>query len=203
MRLEPLLLRGSVVQLEPLGLHHVDALVAASADRSSYGYTNVPDAAESMTHYITTLLNDAAADTAMPFVQRRLADDAVVGCTRFMSIVWSLGRQLPAEVEIGGTWLSATAQRSAVNSEAKLLLLQQAFEVWNVNRVAICTDERNEASRRAIERLGATFEGILRGHRLAQGHFSVPGAARNTATYSILPDEWPAIRDRLHAKLAR
>ena len=202
MRLEPFLLTGSVVVLEPLTPTHVARLGAAAANRDSFGFTMVPSDLDSMQRYVATLLADADADAAIPFVQRRLADGTVVGCTRFMSLAWWTGRSTPAEVEIGGTWLSTDAQRTAVNTEAKLLLLGQAFDQWRVNRVAICTDARNTQSRQAIERLGATFEGVLRNHRPAAGHFSTPGAARDTATYSILPGEWPAIRDRLHDRLA-
>jgi len=198
MRLEPFTLRNRTVQLEPLDESHAAALLhAADADRSTFSYTMVPDDLPSMHAYIDGLLHDAAADAAVPFVQRRLHDDTVVGCTRFLDMKWWNGPGAPAEVEIGGTWLATAAQRSAINSEAKLLLLDQAFDRWRVHRVAICTDARNERSRRAIERIGATFEGVLRNHRAAAGSASVSGTARDTACYSILPDEWPAIRDRL------
>jgi N-acetyltransferase len=201
MRLEPFALRGRTVQLEPLDERHVAHLLAAAADRSTFGYTQVPHDLESMASYVDGLLLDAAADTAVPFVQRRLADDTVVGCTRFLNVTWWAGCRTPVEVEIGGTWLSTGAQRSALNSEAKLLLLQHAFQEWQVERVAICTDARNERSRRAIERLGATFEGILRNHRAAMGSESAPGTRRDTASYSIIPADWPAIRERLLASL--
>jgi len=191
------------VQLEPLSEQHAQALLDAAADRSTFGFTLVPADLASMRAYVSGLLRDASNDTAMPFAQRRLADDAVVGCTRYLNMMWWVGRDAPAEVEIGGTWLATDAQRSSVNSEAKLLLLAHAFDVWRVERVAICTDARNERSRRAIERLGATFEGVLRNHRAAAGSESLLGTARNTAAYSIIPAEWPAIRDRLIASLER
>jgi RimJ/RimL family protein N-acetyltransferase len=200
--LEPIVLRGTVVQLEPLGHEHADALVrAADADRSSFGYTNVPADDAAMHSYIDTLLADAAAGAAVPLVQRRLADGTVVGCTRFMDIRWWAGHDTPVEVEIGGTWLTAEAQRTPINTEAKLLMLRHAFEVWRVHRVAICTDERNERSRRAIERIGGRFEGVLRNHRPAAGHLTDVGTPRNTAYYSILPTEWPAVREALEARL--
>ncbi len=201
MRLEPFALRGRHVLLEPLERHHAGDLLAAAADRSTFGFTLVPSDLGSMTAYVDGLLGDAAHDAAVPFVQRRVADGAVVGCTRFLNIVWWSGRDTPVEVEIGGTWLSTDAQRSAVNSEAKLLLLGHAFDVWDVARVAICTDARNERSRRAIERLGATFEGVLRNHRPAAGAESVPGTSRDTAAYSVIPAEWPTLRDRLRSSL--
>jgi N-acetyltransferase len=197
MRLEPITLRGTHVQLEPLAPEHAVPLLDAATDATTFGFTLVPADLDSMQRYITGLLADAQADSAMPFVQRRLADDRIVGATRFMNLTWRVGRDTPVEVEIGGTWLAPSAQRSAVNSNAKLLLLEHAFERWDVHRVAICTDERNAQSRRAIERLGATFEGILRNHRPAAGSASEVGASRNSAIYSIIPEEWPAIRDRL------
>ncbi len=201
MRLEPFALRGRHVLLEPLDHRHADDLLAAAADRSTFGHTLVPDDIGSMTAYIDGLLGDAANDAAVPFVQRRVADGAVVGCTRFLNVVWWASRDTPVEVEIGGTWLCTGAQRSALNSEAKLLLLGHAFDLWHVARVAICTDARNERSRRAIERLGATFEGVLRNHRPAAGAESVSGTCRDTAAYSVIPAEWPAIRDRLRSSL--
>jgi len=202
MRLEPLTLTGTHVQLEPLSRVLAQPLLAAAQqDRRSYGYTLVPSDLESMRAYIDTLLADAERDAAVPFAQRRLADDTVVGCTRFMNVLWWPSRDTPAEVEIGGTWLAADAQRTPINTEAKLLLLTTAFEVWRVNRVAICTDARNDGSRRAIERLGAVFEGVLRNHRASAGHATPPGSPRDTAVYSLVPDEWPAVRDRLRRRL--
>jgi RimJ/RimL family protein N-acetyltransferase len=202
MRLELFTLTGTHVQLEPLTRAHAPALLAAgNRDRSSYGYTPVPADAAAMDAYIDWLLADAERDLVVPFVQRRLADDTPVGCTRFLNVAWYAGRDAPAEVEIGGTWLAADAQRSAINTEAKLLLLSKAFEEWGVFRVAICTDARNERSRVAIERLGAQLDGILRQHRANSGHLTEPGKARDTAAYSIIPAEWPAIRQRLQERL--
>jgi RimJ/RimL family protein N-acetyltransferase len=196
-------LTGRHVSLEPLTLDHLDELVSAgSGDRSTFGYTQVPDGRVETATYVEWLLDDAAHDRAAPFVQRRLADGVVVGSTRFMNPAWPLQREEPDEVEIGGTWLSASAQRTPINSEAKLLLLTHAFDVWDVQRVAICTDARNEQSRRAIERLGATFEGVMRRHRRST-RAGEDATLRDTATYSIIIDEWPAIDARLRAFLAR
>jgi RimJ/RimL family protein N-acetyltransferase len=202
MRLEPVTLVGTHVQLEPLHPEHAVALCdAANRDRSTYGWTSVPANADAMTTYITGLRGDAAADTAMPFVQRRMSDGTLVGCTRFLDLRWWPGRAHPAEAEVGGTWLAADAQRTAINTEAKLLMLTHAFEHWNVERLAICTDERNERSRAAITRLGATFEGVLRRHRQQAGDLTQPGMPRNTAVYSILPAEWPDIKHRLELRV--
>ncbi len=202
MRLEPFTLTGTHVQLEPLSREHAVGLTtAADRDRSTFGFTNVPANLAAMEHYIEGLLHDAEHDTAVPFMQRRVADGEPVGCTRFLNVIWWAGFDRPTEVEIGGTWLAADAQRSAMNTEAKLLLLTQAFEGWDVHRVAICTDENNARSRTAIERLGARFEGILRNHRATMGHLTTPGLPRNTASYSILPFEWPSVKARLQERL--
>lgn len=192
-------LSGRFVLLEALRADHIDEIAAAgSGDRSSFGFTQVPDGRAEAADYVRWLLDDAAHGRAAPFVQRRVADRVVVGCTRFLNPMWPLGRDDPDEVEIGGTWLSASAQRTPINSEAKLLLLSHAFDVWQAQRVAICTDARNEQSRRAIERLGATFEGVLRRHRRSTRAGEVD-ALRDTATYSIIIDEWPTIDARLRA----
>lgn len=202
MRLEPFTLSGTHVQLEPLTRDHATTLLAAgNQDRSTYGYTPVPADETEMKGYLDWLMGDAERDLVVPFVQRRLTDGAAIGCTRFLNVTWYTGRHSPAEVEIGGTWLAADAQRSPINTEAKLLLLTQAFEKWNVFRVAFCTDALNQRSRHAIVRIGAQFEGILRQHRPSTGHLTEPGKARDTAAYSILPAEWPAIRARLKARL--
>ncbi len=194
-------LSGRFVLLEPLRPDHVDEIAAAgSGDRSSFGFTQVPDGHDEAADYVRWLLDDAAHGRAAPFVQRRIADRVVVGCTRFLNPMWPLGRDDPDEVEIGGTWLSSSAQRTPINTEAKLLLLSHAFDVWKAQRVAICTDARNEQSRRAIERLGATFEGVLRRHRRSTRAGEVD-ALRDTATYSIITDEWPAIEARLRTLL--
>ena len=204
MRLEPFTLTGDAVQLEPLRPEHApDLLRAADVDRSTFGYTPVPVDLPAMEGYIDWLLGDAERDHVVPFAQRRRADGAVVGCTRYLNVTWWPDRPLPTEVEIGGTWLGAEAQRSSINTEAKLLLLTHAFEVWGVHRVAICTDALNERSRRAIERIGAQFEGILRRHRASTGHATVPGTPRDTAAYSIIVDEWPAVREGMEARCAR
>ena len=204
MRIEPFTLRGSAVTLVPLTLDLAPALhEAASADRSTFGYTAVPDSLGAMHQYIEALLADAMNDTAVPFAQVRTADGVPVGCTRFMNVLWWPDRATPIEVEIGGTWLARDAQRGPINSEAKLLLLTHAFEVWKVARVAICTDARNERSRAAIARIGATFEGVLRNHRPSAGHLTALGTARDTAVYSIIDREWPAVRSVLVDRTSR
>jgi len=198
-------LTGRFVQLEPLSLDHVDQLATAAAvDRSSFGWMVVPDGTDAMGAYISGLVADHAALKVLPFAQRDLGTGSVVGCTRFLYPYWWSGRAEPDEVEIGGTWLGAAAQRTPINSEAKLLLLEHAFETFGVWRIAICTDERNTRSRTAIERIGATFEGVQRNHRVRAGEFANPTGeviARNTAVYSIVAPEWPRVRDGLTSRL--
>jgi N-acetyltransferase len=200
-RLEVPTLVGRHLSLEPLTARHVDEVAMAGAgERTTFGYTQVPDGRDEAAEYVAWLVDDAAHDRAAPFVQRRSADGVVVGCTRFLNPLWSLGRVAPDEVEIGGTWLSASAQRTAINTEAKLLLLTHAFDTWEVQRVAICTDARNTQSRRAIERIGARFEGVLRRHRRSTR--AGDGARlRDTATYAITIDDWPDVQTLLTRRL--
>jgi RimJ/RimL family protein N-acetyltransferase len=205
MLLVPTLI-GKSMALEPLTIEHVPYLVAAaSQDRSTFGFTVVPDGIEEMTGYVETLLSGHHIGQDIPFVQRRVNADSslgdVVGCTRFMNILFPLGRtvngvSVPDEIEIGGTWLAKSAQRTSVNTEAKLLLMTHAFDTWGVQRVAICTDERNEQSRRAIERIGGVFEGVLRSDRPSWVP-SEKGLLRNTAVYSVVSAEWPRVKSRL------
>ena len=202
MRMQPFTLGGRHLSLVPLAKGHALALqTAADRDRSTYGHTIVPADLAAMEAYIEGLLHDAERDLAVPFAQVRTSDQTPVGCTRFMNVTWWPNRDTPAEVEIGGTWLAADAQRSPINTEAKLMLLTHAFETWNVFRVALCTDAANTRSRNAIERIGASFEGILRRHRPSSGHFGTPGEARDSAMFSITDHEWPAVCDRLRQRL--
>lgn len=193
-------LSGTHVRLDPLQREHLDDLLrAANEERSTFEWTAVPPDETAMRAYIDQLLNERASRSAMPFVQRRLADGALVGCTRYLRMEWWSGQDRPVEVEIGGTWLAASAQRTAINTEAKQLLLGHAFDVLGVHRVALCTDVRNARSRAAIERLGAQFEGVLRSHR---GSYVAGEGPRDSAMYSIIAAEWPGVRQRLQARLA-
>jgi RimJ/RimL family protein N-acetyltransferase len=186
-------LTGARVRLVPLSTAHIDGLVAASSeDRASYAWTSVP-AADSMETYVREILVDAAADLEVPFVQVRVVDDAVVGATRFLHL-------RERAVEIGGTWLAASAQRTGINREAKLLLLTYAFDTAGVDRVDLVTDARNVGSRTAIAGIGATFEGVLRCWQPSR----VPGEAgrmRDSAIFSVIRPEWPRVRDALAAGL--
>jgi N-acetyltransferase len=201
---------GRHVHLEPLSERHIDGIAAAAAmgDRETFGYAPVPGAhsgvlgAMDAATAVATNLKRAATGMWIPFAQVRAHDDTVVGMTNYLNVErWNGADQAPCSVEIGGTWLSPVAQRSAINTEAKLLLLANAFETWNVVRVQIKTDERNERSRAAITRLGATFEGILRNYQPGAGDIG-HGAPRNTAMYSITDNEWPAVKQRLQDLLS-
>lgn len=180
---------------------HIAPLAAAASERSTFTYTNVPNGIDATRRYVSELIDQHARLEVGPYVQRDNETGAVVGCTRFMSPMWWLGRSEPDEVEIGGTWLATHAQRTGINTEAKLLLLTYAFEELGVERVAICTDASNGRSRAAIERLGARFEGIMYRHRPS----SAPGprALRDSAMYSIVAPEWPPTRDHIAGLLAR
>jgi len=199
--IEPFSLTGSVVQLVPLDRQHVGALVvAAQGERSTYDFTEVPSSSAHAADYVDRLLADRDAGLVVPFAQRRLADGHLVGCTRFMELRWWHGRPHPDEVEIGGTWLATDAQRTKVNTEAKLLLLHHAFDVWGVTRVALCTDARNTRSRTAIERIGARFEGVLRHHR--PSHVAGErGRPRDSAMFAVTDDDWPFVAAELERRL--
>ena len=206
MRLEPVTLEGRHVRLEPLSLAHVAALLAVGAGpRETFGLTTVPGSEATMRGYVEAALAEHAAGRALPFATVARAAGRVVGSTRFGNVefwAWPPGNPLqrgehvPDVVEVGWTWLAPDVQRSGVNTEAKLLMLSHAFEVWRVHRVSLNTDARNSRSREAILRLGARFDGVLRGARVASD-----GAIRDTAAYSILEAEWPEVKAGLIARL--
>ncbi len=207
MRAVKLALHGKFVRLEPLDHRHADGLVAAAAaDPSLYRLSPVPQGKAEATKYIDTALSWAGAATAVPFAVVRVADESVIGSTRFWKIErWAWpdgharqGRTAPDACEIGYTWFTSSAVRTAANTESKFLMLRHAFEEWEVFRVCFHADARNERSRRAIERIGGTFEGILRGHRMAADF--IP---RDSARYSIIDSEWPALKSRLLGLLDR
>jgi RimJ/RimL family protein N-acetyltransferase len=196
-------LTGSIVELIPLDTSLAAGLAAASAvGRDTYGFTEVPDGEDAMRDYIRRVLQQRDAGVSVPFAQRLVSSGRLIGCTRYLDIRNWRGRPEPDEVEIGGTWLAADVQRSGANTESKLLMLTNAFETWGVFRVALATDERNERSRTAIEGIGARFEGILRNSRPST-HPGEEGRPRRTALFSITDEEWPQVKARLIARLAR
>ncbi len=200
-------LTGTHVRLEPLSMGHLDGMVAAAAaDPELYRWTIVPQGKDATARYIEGLLAARDAGTAVPFATIRRADGAVIGATRFMEMErWKwppdhprYGRTVPDALEIGGTWLTRDAVRTAANTEAKLLMLTHAFEVWHVLRVCLHTDARNQRSQEAIARIGGKFEGVLRVHRLT-GEFQ----PRDSCRYSIVAAEWAETKQNLEQMLRR
>lgn len=192
MNINPVTLEGSYVRLEPLTLEHTDALCEVGLDPELWRWTlaRVRDAGEMRAH-VEEALRLQAAGAALPFVTRERATNKVVGSTRFGSIDAANRR-----VEIGWTWVARPWQRSAINTEAKLLMLRHAFEVFDCLRVELRTDALNERSQKAILRLGAKQEGTLRQHAI-----TASGRVRDTIYFSILASEWRSIESRLIAKL--
>ena len=197
-------LEGRHVRLEPLEMGHVEALLgAARGGAELFHWTTVPEERAAMEGYVESAVRARQAGTALPFATVRKADGRVVGSTRFFDIgrwTWPPGHPRAGGIdncEIGYTWLSPSAIRSAVNSEAKYLMLRHAFESWGVFGVCFHTDARNERSCSALAGIGAKFEGILRAHRL-----SADLLPRDSARYSITAAEWPAVSAHLLARLA-
>lgn len=194
-------LDGDLVRLEPLDHRHAaDLAVAAAENRESYRYTWVPAAGE-VGDYIDAQLARAAAGTLAPYAQIAKASGRPVGATAYWEPrAWPDRREVCA-VEVGFTWLAASAQGTGLNTEAKMLLFAHAFEQWRVARVDLKTDARNARSRAAIERVGARFEGVLRSwsRSWAPGE---DGLLRDSAIYSIIAAEWPACRARLESRLS-
>ncbi len=187
-------LAGAHVRLEPLTLEHVDALCAVGLDPAIWRwYTHrVNDAAE-MRAWVETALAWQAAGTALPYATIERATGRVIGSTRFMNIDAANRRG-----EIGATWIARPWQRTPINTEAKYLMLQHAFETLGWIRVELKTDSLNEQSRSAILRLGALYEGMFRNHMICDD-----GRLRHSVWYSIIVDEWPEKKAALQAKLAR
>lgn len=197
----PITLEGINVRLEPLGHEHLDGLLAAcSGRRDTYQFTWVPEPSPFHVEvYINAALRQHEQGTGLPFVTRRLESGEIVGTTRYMNLEYWPNLDLspstaefPDALEIGSTWLAAHAQRTAVNTEAKLLMLTHAFEVYGVKRVTFRTDARNQRSRANIERVGALLDGVLRHDRRSADGGN--GGMRDTAVYSILAGEWPAAK---------
>jgi RimJ/RimL family protein N-acetyltransferase len=190
--IQPVVLTGEHVVLEPLQRGHADELVAAVTDGRLWElwYTSVP-APDEMATEIDRRLAEQAAGRMLPFTVRRTCG-AAVGMTTYMNIEADVPR-----LEIGSTWTAASAQRSAVNTESKLLLLGHAFETLGCLAVEFRTHWHNRQSRAAIERLGAKLDGVLRQHRRMPD-----GSLRDTVVYSITDREWPAVRSGLRARLA-
>jgi len=191
--LQPLTLSGRLVCLEPLSEAHVPDLTVAGQDESIWQYLRYGQVTtrEKMRHFVLMLLEWQQRGTDLPFAVIHLEAGKAVGMTRYMNID-------PANrsLEIGGTWYATPYQRTGVNTECKYLLLGYAFETLGCIRVQFRTDVRNLRSQRAIERLGAMREGVLRDHMILPD-----GTVRSSVIYSILKGEWPVVKARLESML--
>jgi len=195
--ISPVTLEGKHARLEPLTAAHADQLVAAASDGELWNskVTVVPSQ-ETISEYLRAALDGQSKGRELPFVISRKepetqADHSVVGTTRFYDI-----SPVDRKAAIGYTWLAKSAQRTPVNTEAKLLLLTHAFETWRLVRVELITDVLNGQSRAAILRLGAKQEGILRNHLILPN-----GRVRDSVFFSIIDEEWPEVKAKLQARL--
>jgi RimJ/RimL family protein N-acetyltransferase len=189
---QPVILKGQHVKLIPLSLDHHNALIAAVQDGEIWKlwYTSAP-APEKMRAEIERRLALQAAGSMLPFTVIDPATGQVAGMTTYMNVDATNRR-----VEIGSTWYAKSVQRSGLNTEAKLLLLGHAFDTLNCIAVEFRTHFMNHQSRRAIERLGAKLDGILRSHQIAAN-----GTLRDTVVYSIIASEWPTVQAHLTYQL--
>jgi N-acetyltransferase len=188
-------LTGELVRLEPMTPAHEQGLWEASRDERTWQWLSVlqPRTPEELHAYVADALANREAGTELPLVTVRRADGLVVGSTRFLAL-----RPEHRSVEIGWTWLTPEAWGTGINVEAKLLMLEHAFDTWGCLRVELKTDARNERSRAAMAALPAQFEGVHRKAMLVRG-----GQRRDSAWYSVIDDEWPEVRASLLRRLGR
>src|ERR1043166_926988 len=195
MEVKSVVLQGKHVRLEPLSEEHVSGLAAIGVGQSFWDFMVYGDinTVEDMSRWVKELLSRAEKGTDLPFAVIHLPSGRVAGATRYLNI-------MPKDrgLEIGGTWYGVDFQRTVVNTECKYLLLHHAFETLGCIRVQLKTDLRNERSQKAIERLGAVKEGILRNHMILPD-----GRIRHSVFYSILDTEWPAVKSRLETMMNR
>ena len=193
LNIHPLTLTGRVVRLEPLAEAHVSGLTVAGADESIWRYMRygIIRAEAQMADLVRGLLAGQAAGTDLPFTAFHQETGRIIGMTRYLHI-----EPENRGLEIGGTWFAVAHQRTAANTESKYLLLRHAFETLGCIRVTIKTDLRNERSQRAIARIGAVQEGVLRNHMILPD-----GTIRASVIYSIIDSEWPGVKALLAAKL--
>jgi len=195
MEVKPVVLTGKHVRLEPLTEKHTPGLAEIGAGQTFWDfmlYGNI-NTAEDMRSWVLEILSRAEKGTDLPFVAIHLASGRIAGATRYLNI-------LPKDrgLEIGGTWYGLEFQRTPVNTECKYLLLRHAFETLGCIRVQLKTDLRNERSQKAIERIGAVKEGVLRNHMILPD-----GRIRHSVFYSILDAEWPEVKLRLEKMMDR
>lgn len=194
MEIQPVILQGEKVRLEPLAMDHIDTLCEVAFDEELWRVGLQPlRTRDDVAQYVRNALDLQQKGTALPFATIALSSQKVVGSTRFGNIDTANRR-----VEIGWTWLGKQWQRTGLNTEAKFLMLRHAFEEWKCIRVEFKTDVLNGQSRRAILRLGAKEEGIIRKHAITAG-----GRIRDSVYYSILDDEWSNIKQHFATHLLR
>jgi RimJ/RimL family protein N-acetyltransferase len=194
MHIEPVTLEGRAVRLEPLSIDHLDSLLEAAADPEIWRYMpSNCSTRDEMRKAIETALEWQRAGTALPFATVDRNSGKAIGSTRYMNIVPEHKR-----VEIGWTWISPAWQRSAINTEAKYLMIRNAFERLGCNRVELKTNSFNAKSRAAILRIGAKEEGTLRSHMV-----NPDGTLRDTVYFSVIAPEWPEVKARLEAMMER
>jgi N-acetyltransferase len=192
MNIAPVTLEGKHARLEPLSPGHLEGLCQVGLDEELWRWIPIQvRTAGEMQSYIEKALEEQAAGSSLPFATVERASGRPVGSTRYMNIDRSNRR-----LEIGSTWIARIWQRTAVNTEAKYLMLRHAFEQLGCIRVELKTDSLNQRSRQAILRLGAREEGILRNHMITS-----TGRIRHTVYYSIIDSEWPAVKKGLEEKL--
>lgn len=194
MEIHPVTLIGRLVRLEPLAESHIPGLTLAAQDESIWRYMlyGTIQTEEQMRAWVMEMLNRQASGTDLPFAVIHLDTSQPIGATRYMEI-----RPNDRGVEIGGTWYQVAYQRTGVNTECKYLLLKYAFETLGCIRVQFKTDLRNERSKRALERIGAVKEGVLRNHMITP-----EGIIRHSVYYSIIDSEWPAVKALLEQKMS-
>jgi N-acetyltransferase len=193
-RVEPVILEGRRVRLEPLALDHVPGLAEVALDPAIWQWTIARPADEAdLRAWAETAIAGREAGTEFPFATIDVASGRPIGSSRYMNIVLDHHR-----LEIGWTWVAPPWQRTGANREAKLLMLTHAFDTLGCRRVEFKTDSLNEPSRTALLGIGATFEGIFRNHMVMPD-----GRMRHSAYYSVIDEEWPAVRAGLERSLAR
>jgi N-acetyltransferase len=193
-RIEPVTLEGRIVRLEPLTLEHVAGLAEVGLDPELWRWTLArPQGVDDVRAWAAATISARDAGTEFPFATIDVASGRPIGSSRYMNIVLEHRR-----LEIGWTWVAPPWQRTGANREAKLLMLEHAFERLGCRRVEFKTDSNNEKSRVALLGIGASFEGIFRNHMVMPD-----GRMRHSAWYSVIDEEWPAVRAGLEAKLGR